>query len=95
LVETNFYSSRKDAEAKFLRALYYFNLVRYFGDVPLITKYVQRMKDHAAYEVSVAEANKTQIATNVKEHMILMPIPQREIDLRPNDPGFKQNLGWD
>lgn len=26
------------AEAKFLRALHYFNLVRYYGDVPLITK---------------------------------------------------------
>ncbi|MDR0756383.1 MAG: RagB/SusD family nutrient uptake outer membrane protein, partial [Tannerella sp.] len=26
------------AEAKFLRALYYFNLVRFFGDVPLVTK---------------------------------------------------------
>jgi starch-binding outer membrane protein, SusD/RagB family len=30
--------SRLLAEAKFLRALYYFNLVRLFGDVPLITK---------------------------------------------------------
>ena len=26
------------AEAKFLRALYYFNLVRFFGDVPLVTQ---------------------------------------------------------
>jgi tetratricopeptide (TPR) repeat protein len=26
------------AEAEFLRALYYFNLVRFFGDVPLVTK---------------------------------------------------------
>jgi hypothetical protein len=30
--------SRIIGEAKFLRALYYFNLVRLFGDVPLITK---------------------------------------------------------
>ena len=30
--------SRFIAEARFLRALYYFNLVRFFGDVPLVTK---------------------------------------------------------
>ena len=30
--------NRLIGEAKFLRALYYFNLVRFFGDVPLITK---------------------------------------------------------
>lgn len=30
--------ARLIGEAKFLRALYYFNLVRFFGDVPLVTK---------------------------------------------------------
>ena len=30
--------NRLIGEAKFMRALYYFNLVRFFGDVPLITK---------------------------------------------------------
>jgi tetratricopeptide (TPR) repeat protein len=52
---------------------------------------VQRMKDHAAYEASVAESNKVQIAQNVKDHMVLMPIPQRELDLNPN---LVQNPGW-
>ena len=38
--------------------------------------FIQRMKEHSAYEAKVAEANKTEIAQNIKEHMILMPIPQ-------------------
>lgn len=53
--------------------------------------FVQRMKEHSAYEAKVAEANKTDIAKNLKEHMILMPIPQSEIDLNPN---LEQNPGW-
>lgn len=53
--------------------------------------FVQRMKDHSAYEAKVAEANKTDISKNIKEHMVLMPIPQTEIDLNPN---LEQNPGW-
>jgi hypothetical protein len=55
--------------------------------------FIQRMKDHSAYEAGVAEAIKTQLAQNIKDHMILMPIPQREIDLRPDE--LKQNPGWE
>jgi hypothetical protein len=33
------------AEARFLRALHYFNLVRLFGDVPLRLEYVQRLEE--------------------------------------------------
>jgi hypothetical protein len=54
--------------------------------------FVQRMNAHSAYEAGVAEANKTQLAQNLKDYMILMPIPQREIDLNPE---LKQNPGWD
>lgn len=53
--------------------------------------FIQRMKEHSAYEAGVAESNKTEIAANLKDHMILMPIPQREIDLNPE---LKQNTGW-
>lgn len=53
--------------------------------------FIQRMKEHSAYEAKVAEANKTEIAQNIKEHMILMPIPQSEIDLNPN---LVQNAGY-
>ena len=54
-------------------------------------RFVQRMKDHAAYEAAVAESNKVEIAQNVKDYMVLMPIPQREVDLNPD---LKQNLGY-
>lgn len=54
-------------------------------------RFVQRMKDHAAYEASVAESNKVEIAQNVGDHMVLMPIPQREIDLNPE---LTQNPGY-
>ena len=53
--------------------------------------FVERMKAHSAYEANVAEANKTEIARNLKDYMILMPIPQREIDLNQE---LVQNPGW-
>jgi hypothetical protein len=54
--------------------------------------FIQRMKEHSAHEAAVAEPNKTQLAQNIKDHMILMPIPQREIDLRHDE--LWQNPGW-
>ncbi|MDR1115653.1 MAG: RagB/SusD family nutrient uptake outer membrane protein [Tannerella sp.] len=53
--------------------------------------FLQRMRAHSAYEAGVAEANKTDIAANLKDYMILMPIPQRELDLNPE---LTQNPGW-
>lgn len=53
--------------------------------------FIQRMKEHSVYEANVAENNKVDIANNIKDHMILMPIPQREIDLNPE---LIQNPGW-
>lgn len=55
-------------------------------------KFVQRMKEHSAYEASIAEKNKTDIADNIQDYMVLMPIPQREMDLNP---ALTQNKGWD
>lgn len=54
-------------------------------------RFIQRMKDHAALEASLAETSKTEIGQNIREHMILMPIPQREIDLNPL---LTQNTGY-
>ena len=53
--------------------------------------FIERMKAHSAYEAGVAENNKTDIARNIRDHMTLMPIPQREIDLNPE---LTQNPGW-
>jgi tetratricopeptide (TPR) repeat protein len=53
--------------------------------------FIRRMKEHSAYEAGVAEKNKTDIAANIKDCMVLMPIPQRELDLNP---ALTQNPGW-
>lgn len=53
--------------------------------------FVQRMKAHSAFEANIAEKNKTDIANNIKDYMILMPVPQREIDLNPE---LTQNPGY-
>ena len=53
--------------------------------------FIKRMKEHSTYEAKVAEKNKTDIASNIKDYMILMPIPQRELDLNPE---LTQNPGW-
>lgn len=60
-------------------------------DLVRMDVFSQRMKEHAANEAKLAEKNKTEIASNVKDHMILMPIPQRELDLNPE---LIQNPGW-
>lgn len=54
-------------------------------------KFIQRMKEHSAYGAKVAEANKTDIEANIRDHMILMPVPQRELDLNPE---LTQNPGY-
>lgn len=45
-------------EARFLRALYYFNLVRYFGGVPLLTELVTDFRDVAKPRASADEVYK-------------------------------------
>jgi hypothetical protein len=54
-------------------------------------KLKERMLAHAAYEASVAEKNKVEIAQNFKDYMILMPIPQEQLDLNKE---LTQNPGW-
>lgn len=60
-------------------------------DLARTDRYIERMKEHAAYEASVAEPNKTDIITNITDRLKLMPIPQREIDINPL---LEQNLGY-
>ena len=60
-------------------------------DLARTGRYIERMKEHAAYEASVAESNKTDIISNISERHVLMPVPQREIDLNPllnQNPGY-------
>ena len=60
-------------------------------DLARTGRFIERMKEHAAYEASVAESNKVEIAQNIQDHMVLMPIPQRETDLNPE---LEQNPGY-
>lgn len=54
-------------------------------------RFIDRMKEHSALEAQLAESNKVELAQNIGDHMVLMPIPQREIDLNPE---LVQNPGW-
>ncbi len=62
-------------EAKFLRALHYFNLVRWFGGVPLV---LHQPKDLSAESIYVAKATEeevyTQIIRDLKDAEALPPI---------------------
>jgi tetratricopeptide (TPR) repeat protein len=54
-------------------------------------RFIDQMKQHSTIEAGLAESNKTQIGQNIKDYMVLMPIPQREIDLNKlivQNPGY-------
>jgi hypothetical protein len=62
------------AEAKFLRALYYFNLVRLYGDVPLITEY-QKFVNASEYEIAKSPSTEVYalIEKDLKEAAAILP----------------------
>ncbi|WP_420146829.1 RagB/SusD family nutrient uptake outer membrane protein [Spirosoma sp.] len=53
-------------EAKFLRALYYFNLVRLYGDVPLITEYQKFVN---ASDYAIARTPSAQIYAQIEKDL--------------------------
>jgi hypothetical protein len=59
--------NRLIAEAKFLRALYYFNLVRLYGDVPLITEAVDGVK---AADFAVTRTPSTKVYEQIEKDLI-------------------------
>lgn len=63
------------AEAKFLRALMYFHLVRQWGAVPLVTKQLTTSEEVTAYTYRVADSTVyTQIITDLKD-VLASPLP--------------------
>lgn len=92
---TGFYSSMSKEKFRDTimheRRLEFFHEGHRWFDLVRTGTFVQRMKDHSAYESVKAESNKSEIAKNIKDYMILMPIPQREIDLNPK---LVQNPGY-
>jgi len=61
-------------EAKFLRAYYYFNLVRYYGEVPLYLKEVVKQEDAFLPRSPVEEVYKTIIADATDAVSKLKPV---------------------
>jgi hypothetical protein len=67
------FKGRIGGEAKFLRALFYFNLVRIFGDVPLVTKVLNSIEE--AYAAGRVEKSKVydQIIEDLKDASDVLP----------------------
>ncbi|HRI22622.1 MAG TPA: RagB/SusD family nutrient uptake outer membrane protein, partial [Panacibacter sp.] len=70
---------RSLAEAKFLRALYYFHLVRLFGDVPLYTNVIP-LADASAIARSPKEDVYAQIIADLKDAETVLPLSYQSDD---------------
>lgn len=60
-------------EVKFIRALIYFNLVRLYGDVPLVIKETQNPNDYFGQGRASVEAVYTQIKKDLTESIGILP----------------------
>lgn len=81
-------------EAKFLRALHYFNLVRWFGDVPLILKETTNLDPESLYVAKSSEADVyAQIIRDLKDAEALpTPVQQTVKDLGRATAGSAKSL---
>ncbi|MCK9640296.1 MAG: RagB/SusD family nutrient uptake outer membrane protein [Prolixibacteraceae bacterium] len=61
------------AEAKFLRALFYFNLVRVFGDVPLVVKEINTVDESFTYLRVQGKTVYEQIVRDLKDAGSVLP----------------------
>ncbi len=66
--------ARYVAEAQFLRALMYFNLVRVFGDVPLVVKEIEKAEEGYGYGRNPAAEVYTQIIQDLTEAEATLPV---------------------
>lgn len=65
--------ARYSGEAKFLRALLYFNLVRIFGDVPLVTKVINNPDEGYSYGREPLTNVYNQIISDLKDAETALP----------------------
>ncbi len=72
--------TRAVAEAKFLRALFYFDLVRSFGPVPLVTEPTENL-DNLRPERQAITAVYTQIETDLKDAIAGLPVSYTGADI--------------
>lgn len=62
-----------EGQLKFMRGLYYFNLVRYFGDVVLVTSTLSKAEEAFELVRSPEAAIYTQVETDLKEAVAALP----------------------
>lgn len=65
---------RYKAEAKFLRALMYFNLVRFFGDVPLVLTEIKSEPEAYSYNREPVSNVYAQIEKDLQEAATVLPV---------------------
>ncbi|MBS1564125.1 MAG: RagB/SusD family nutrient uptake outer membrane protein, partial [Bacteroidetes bacterium] len=66
--------SRYLAEVKFIRALAYFNAVRIWGDVPLVTKEIETVQDAYTYGRANKDSVYAQIIQDLKDAESVLPV---------------------
>jgi len=72
---------RYTAEAKFIRALMYFNLVRMFGDVPLVLDVIEKEEQAYSYNRETAPNVYTQIEKDLTEAASNLPVSYTGADV--------------
>ncbi len=78
------------SECRFLRAYYYFNLVRWYGDIPLITTTLDR-DDFTQSRTSAAEVY-AQIISDLEDAMEGLPLQHNAVDKGRATKGAAQGL---
>jgi hypothetical protein len=68
-------------EMKFLRALCYFNAVRIWAGVPLVTKELQNVDDALSYNRSAVADVYAQIEQDLKDAELVLPVSYTAVDL--------------
>lgn len=79
-------------EARFLRALMYFNLVRYFGDVPLVTKEVTDAQEGYQHGRVATKTVYEQIVRDLQEAEKSLPLSFTGVNLGRATRGAAQSL---
>ncbi len=86
------FRTKKRGEALFLRALTYFNMVRIWGGVPLITEEVTNVNDAFHHKRATEEEVYTQIIKDLNEAIGLLPVTYDSSNVGRATKGAAQTL---
>lgn len=84
--------ARYTGEARFLRALMYFNLVRIFGDVPLVTEIISNPEDGYKYKRESVENVYNQIINDLKDAESILSYEYTGVDIGRATKGAAMSL---